>query len=83
MKREFHFEFEDESNNRNQGLAYEVADPLSRLTTATDNGVLCSAVARILAQIASCDYRNGFRVHIQQNFDLDKPDCLTVMLDRS
>jgi hypothetical protein len=91
MKCEFRFEFEDESNSRNQALTYEVADPLSRLTTATDNGAFVLTgnqagflvLSRILAQIGSCDYRNGFHIHIQQDFDPDKPDRLTVVLDRS
>jgi hypothetical protein len=91
MKREFHFEFEDESNDRNQGLTYEIPDDLTRLTATTDDGTLVLTgnqagflvLARILAQMASCDYRNGFHVHIQEDFDVDKPDRLTVVLDRS
>jgi hypothetical protein len=80
MRREFHFEFEDESINRNEGLTYEIPHELSRLTATTDNGALVLTgnqagflvLARILAQMASCDYKNGFHFHIREDFDIDK-----------
>ncbi|MGA3242116.1 MAG: hypothetical protein ABSG03_38170 [Bryobacteraceae bacterium] len=90
MKREFHFEFEDESSDR--ALTYEAAaDGSDRLTMAISNGVptLCGnpsgmlVLARILVQMAQGDYANGFHVHLHDNYDPDKPDCLTVILDRT
>jgi hypothetical protein len=88
MKREFHFEFDDESSNRS--LTYE-AGVDERLAMTAPKGVatLCGSpggflvLARILIQMALSDYSNGFHVHLQQDYDPDKHDCLTIMLDRS
>jgi hypothetical protein len=90
MKREFRFEFEDES--KDHALTYEAAaDDTDRLTTTVENGVpMLSAnpsgllvLARILIQMALGDYENGFHIHLQQGYDPDKPDCLTIVLDRT
>jgi hypothetical protein len=90
MKREFHFEFDDES--RNQALTYEAAaDGTDRLMTTVDNGVPTLlgnpsgflVLARVLIQMALGDYKNGFHLHLQQGYDPEKPDCLTIMLDRT
>ena len=90
MKHQFHFEFEDESNER--VLTYEAcAGGADRLVTTIDKGIptLCGnpsgflVLARILIQLAVGDYPNGYHIHLQQEYDPDKPDCLTIMLDRS
>lgn len=87
MTLKFEFEFEDESNN--DVLTYEAAaDGSNSVLSSVENGIPIIyasqagmlVLARILAQLSLSKYKPGFHVHIQENFDPDKNDCITLVL---
>lgn len=88
MKREFYFEFKDESSESileyESGLSDRVTTVIERgvpILSANREGLL--SLARILIQMAMGSYRNGYHVHVPENFDPDRPECVQVMLDLS
>jgi hypothetical protein len=88
MKKTFKLEFDEEGANT---LTYECLAEDERLSTTIENGVPTIyanrsgliTIAKILIKVALGSYANGFHLHIQQNFNEDLPDCLTIMLDSS
>jgi hypothetical protein len=93
MKKVFHFEFEDESaaesGSKHDGITYEysVAEN-ERLRIEMVNGVPfifangsgMLMLAKILVKIALGKYKNGFHVHLHQDFNADSPEVLGVGL---
>ena len=86
MKRTFTFEFEEEDTNT---LTYECSfNEDEQLSTKLEDGMLtiCAnqsgfmTLAKIVAKMALGSHKNGFHLHIQENFHEDLPDCLTLLL---
>jgi hypothetical protein len=93
MKKVFHFEFDDESaaesGSKHDGITYaccatederlriEVVDGVPFIF-ANGSGLL--TLAKILIKIALSKYRDGFHVHLRQDFNADAPEVLTVGL---
>ena len=86
MKKTFEFSFEDLSENN--GISYEI-DSGSKLSYEVYNGQHiiylnkngALALSKMLAQIGVGDYEDGFHLHLHENFDDEKPEVLTVILD--
>ena len=88
--KQFVLEF-DEQEAQRQCLTYESAID-DRLQVWVEHGTPVISgnpggllvLAKILIQMAlSPDYGNGFHVHLAENYDPDRADCLTVMLDKA
>jgi hypothetical protein len=85
MKRSFSFEFED---NRKNSCSFTFSDK-DKIDTELFAGVpsiylsksSCLVLAKILIQMGSIDYSEGFHVHIEQNFDSDKKELFRLILN--
>lgn len=83
----FTFEFEQENANT---LTYEcsLAED-EKLSTSVENGMLTIyanrpallTLAKVLIRMGSGTHADGFHIHLHQDFDVDLPDCLTVILN--
>ncbi len=93
MKKVFQFEFDDESateSGRQQDrITYDCsAEEDERLRIEMVNGVPfifanssgLLTLAKILVKIALGKYKNGFHVHLHQDFNADSPEVLAVGL---
>lgn len=82
VKKRLVFEFEDEAPN---SLTYEYG-PDDHLSLDWDERVLilnrpgARLLAEILAKLSEGAYVGGFHLHLRENFDLEKPDAITLML---
>ena len=82
MRKRVVFKFDDEGPNT---LTY-ACGPDDRLSVDPDGPVIyvsrsgARLLAEILAKMSEGSYAGGFHVHLREDFDLDQPDALTVML---
>ena len=94
MKKLFRFEFEDLSakggNRKHDGIAYEHSrneDEQFRIENvdgtpflvANSSGLLM--LAQIFAKMGLSEYKDGFHVHLREDFNGDSPDVLTVVVN--
>ena len=90
-KKIFHFEFDDESaaasGSRHDKITYEYSaeeDERFRVEMidgtpfifANSAGLL--TLAKILIKIGTSEYKDGFHVHLSQDFNADCPEALAV-----
>ena len=89
-QKSFNFEFEDRSPKSPIIYDCEGAD---RLRTSVEAGVPfvwanragMLALAKLLIQISTGEYKQGFHIHLRSDFsgDAAQPDVLTILLDES
>ena len=94
MKKLFHFEFEDMSaagsNRRHDGIAYEYSDREDEqfrfeivdgapFVVANSSGLLM--LAKIFATVGLGEYKDGFHVHLYEDFNPDSPEVLSVVVN--
>jgi hypothetical protein len=90
MKRRFEFEFEDESDLRTISFDYKESNG-EELRALIEDGIpviyanpaALLVLAKVLIKMAVCEYRDGFHVHLEEDFDADKPEVLRVILTKS
>jgi hypothetical protein len=93
MKRVFQFDFDDESaagsGRKHDGITHEYsAEEDERLRIEMVNGVPfifanssgLLTLAKILVTIALGKYKNGFHIHLHQDFNADSPEVLAIGL---
>ncbi len=91
MKKQLLFEFEDGSakatGDRWDGMStdYYLGDELLKVSGRGDTVPFISgnssgliALGKFLIQIGMSEYRDGFHVHLYEDFDADKPEILIV-----
>jgi hypothetical protein len=90
VKRRFEFEFEDESQTNTISFEYnELVN--EKLTVSTEEGVsvvyanreALLVLGKTLIKMAICAYQDGFHIHLEQDFDGDKPEALRVIIDET
>jgi hypothetical protein len=90
MKRRFEFEFEDESKINTISFEYcEAVD--EKFSVLVEDGVsvlyanrsALVALAKTFIKMAQCPYPEGFHVHLEEDFDGDKPEALRVILNET
>ncbi len=93
MKKVFHFEFDDESaaesGSKHDRITYECStaenerlriDMVDGVPFIFANGSGLLTLAKILLKIALSKYKDGFHVHLHQDFNADSPEVLAVGL---
>jgi hypothetical protein len=96
MKKQLIFEFEDGSakatGNRWDGIStdYYSGDEILKVSVGDDtvpfisgNSAGLVALGKFLVQIGMSEYREGFHVHIYEDFNADKPETLIVGVNNS
>ena len=91
MKKQFTFEFEDGSakstGQRWDGMttAFYSGDEVLRLSDdgntppfISGNSAGLVALGKFLIQMGMSDYRDGYHVHISEDFDADKPEIMAI-----
>jgi hypothetical protein len=93
-KKAFDFEFDDQSaaatGKKHDALSYEVSEE-AQLTAELLNGSLflwgnrpgLLGLAKILIRMGLSEYKDGFHVHLRQDFsgDAELPDVLTICVN--
>ena len=88
MKRRFELEFDDESQTNT--ISFEHHELVNeKFTVRVEAGVsvlyanreALLVLGRTLIKMAICPYQDGFHVHLEQDFDGDKPEVLRVIID--
>jgi hypothetical protein len=95
-KRTFYFEFEDESaavsNRKHDRITHECSAAggerlqfavIEGAPTLLGNSAALLTSGKILVKIAMSKYKDGFHVHLHQDFDPDLPEILTIGLSGS
>jgi hypothetical protein len=85
MGKRFVYEFEDTSP-RSLRIDYDdTDDEVLRVQVSPDFGVMLTVnqhgamvLARILAQYATCDFQDGFHLHLNEDFDAAKAEILLL-----
>lgn len=88
MKKEFEFEFEDQSASNTISFEYDDSTE-EKLSVLIESGVAVVyanrqallLLAKAFAKMALSDYSSGFHVHFSNNFDADEPEVFRVILD--
>jgi len=96
MKKQLIFEFEDGSakatGNRWASMStnFYSGDELLKVSGGSDSVPFISgnssglvALGKFLIQIGMSEYKDGFHVHIYEDFNADKPELLIVGLNNS
>jgi hypothetical protein len=96
MKKQFIFEFEDGSakvtGDRHDSMStdYYSGDEILRISGGGDTVPFVSgnssgliALGKFLIQIGMSEYRDGFHVHIEEDFNADRPEILIVGVNNS
>jgi hypothetical protein len=86
MQKKFVYEYESDPQNRiTFDYSPEADEKLS--SSASDDGPVLYmnrpgmlTLAKILIKMAEGDYKEGFHVHLRQDFNADLPERLTVIL---
>ncbi len=90
MKIEYKFEFEDESQNSEISFEYnEEGD--ERLTVEIEenipvlylNRAACLLMAKTFAKLALGKYKDGFHLHMTNDFEYESAENLRIILDNS
>ena len=86
MKRKFEFEFEDQSPKT---ISFEYCEALEeKMSVVVESGVpviyanrsALLFLAKTLAKMGMCEYEDGFHIHLNTDFDSDKPEALRVVI---
>ena len=87
MKKEFKFEFEDESTNNkiSYDYNYEVEEEFK---VSIENGVpvvygnksAYEFLAKAFIKMSKGDFKNGFHVHLNTDFDADEEEAIRFVL---
>lgn len=95
MKKQFLFEFEDGSakatGDQWDGMSTSYSgDELIKIFGGADNVPFISGnssglvkLGELLIQIGLSEYRDGYHVHVYEDFDQDKPEILVVGVNNS
>ena len=85
MKKRFEYEFEDTAPGSLRIDYDDTDDEVLRVEALPEGGVMLTlnqegarVLARILAQYATCDFRDGFHRHINEDFHAEMPEVLTL-----
>lgn len=90
MKREFNYQFEDESNNSTISFEYD-EDVEECLSVKIENGVpvlyanktAFNLLAKTFAKLSLGNYQDGFHLHLNKDFDAGEPESMRIVLDNS
>ena len=85
-KLRFEYEFEDQSSKSQ--ISYE-CDEDEKISVALENGIpviyanrkAYVLLAKICAKLGLSDYRDGFHIHLNGDFDEDKQEAVRFVLD--
>ncbi len=89
MKREFNFEFEDESNSST--ISFEYDEKIEEiLSVQLESGVpvvygnkqAFLLLAKTLVKMSMCDYPDGFHLHLNEDFDADSTEVIRLVLNK-
>src|SRR5262245_4254218 len=89
MAKKLHFEFDFEDSGPNS-INYNVSGPPSQIaSTGVENGVpvlyvnkgACRFLAELFARLALGTHRDGFHLHLGENFDPDGEEMIRVVID--
>ena len=89
MKKKFEFEFVDESSDNS--ISFEYDDEIEEEMNVTlENGVpvlyansqAFLALAKTFIKMATCDYEEGFHLHLKKDFDRDEPEVIRCILQK-
>ena len=96
MKKHFIFEFEDGSakatGQRWDGMStnFYSGDEVLQISGGGDTVPLLSgnsaglvALGKFLIQIGMSEYKNGYHVHIYEDFNADKPEIIVIGINNS
>jgi hypothetical protein len=95
MKKQFFFEFEDGSakstGHRWDGMTsdFYTGDEVLQVVEGGDSPFISGnsaglvALGKLLIQIGMSDYRDGYHVHIYEDFDADKPEIIAIGVSNS
>jgi len=86
MAKSFTYTFEDESAENT--LTFECSDS-EHLKLNVEDGVAVlyatkaalNTLARIFAKMSMSDYKDGFHLHVNEDFDSERPEALRVVID--
>lgn len=90
MKQEFIYQFEDESEESTISFEYnEMVD--EHLTVKIEKGVpvlyanksAFNLLAKTFVKLAQGNYKDGFHLHLNTDFDADDSEAIRVVLDDS
>ncbi|HID99942.1 MAG TPA: hypothetical protein EYP59_06600 [Thiotrichaceae bacterium] len=90
MRRVFNYEFEDESKQSTIYFEYD-EEIEEKLVVKFEGGIpvlygnkqAFLLLAKTFSKLSSCDYRNGFHLHINTDFDADEAEAIRVVLNNS
>jgi hypothetical protein len=93
-KKKFVFEFEDESANamgsKNDRITFEYSEGESLTLEVIDgttylfaNRAAMVTLAKTLLKLGLSDYKHGFHVHLNENFDADAKGILCIGVNDS
>ena len=88
MKQRFEFEFEDESESGTISFDYDPSDD-EKMGVSIEDGVpviyanraALLVLAKTLIKMAVSRYPDGFHVHLEEDFNADRPEILRVILN--
>ena len=88
-KHQFNYEFIDESEN--SSISYEYSEEFDeQLCVKIEDGVpvlyanksALGLLAKTFLKLSMCDYKEGFHLHLNSDFDADEPEAIRVILER-
>lgn len=87
MKKKFEFEFEDLSSSNTIAFDYDdEVDEEMQVVIENNKPVLYAnrqaylSLAKIFIRMSLCEYKHGFHVHLNQDFDGDKEEIMRCHL---
>jgi len=90
MRREFKYEFEDEAEQSIISFEYD-EEIEEKLVVKIEEGVpvvygnkqAFQSLAKTFAKLSLCDYKDGFHLHLYNDFDSDDVEAIRIVLDNS
>ena len=92
-KKTFHFEFKDESaaetGRKNDAITYEYSqaederlrcEMIAGAPVISGNSAGLLTLAKVLIKVSMNKYRDGFHVHLHEDFNAERPEVLAVGL---
>jgi len=89
MRRVFNYEFEDESGQST--ISFEYGEEIEeKLAVKIEGGIpvlygnkqAFLLLAKIFSKLSLGNYKNGFHLHINTDFDADEVEAIRVVLDK-
>ena len=87
-KQRFDYEFIDES--KDSSISYEYSEDFDeQMHVKIEDGVpvlyanksALGLLAKTFIKLSRCDYKDGFHIHLNNDFDADEPEALRIILE--